>query len=98
VPASIASWISTLNSLSDASPGLLEEGIKPDFAFVDGMHTFDYAFTDFFFLDKMLKPGGVIIFDDLGYPSIRKLCRSSSETSIIQSAPRPCRKLALRAR
>jgi predicted O-methyltransferase YrrM len=56
-------------------PRLLEQGVKADFAFVDGMHTFDYAFTDFFFLDKMLGPGGVIIFDDLGYPSIRKLCR-----------------------
>jgi hypothetical protein len=52
---------------------LLEEGVKVDF--VDGMHTFDYGFTDFFFLDKMPEPGGVIIFDDLGSPSIRKLCR-----------------------
>jgi hypothetical protein len=56
-------------------PRLLEDGIKADFAFVDGMHTFDYAFVDFFFLDKMLVPGGAVIFDDLGYPSIRKLCR-----------------------
>jgi predicted O-methyltransferase YrrM len=56
-------------------PRLLEDGVKADFAFVDGMHTFDYAFADFFFLDKMLDPGGVVIFDDLGYPSIRKLCR-----------------------
>jgi predicted O-methyltransferase YrrM len=56
-------------------PRLLEQGVKADFAFVDGMHTFDYAFADFFFLDKMLGPGGVVIFDDLGYPSIRKLCR-----------------------
>jgi len=56
-------------------PRLLEQGVKADFAFIDGMHTFDYAFADFFFLDKMLGPGGVVIFDDLGYPSIRKLCR-----------------------
>jgi predicted O-methyltransferase YrrM len=56
-------------------PRLLEQGVKADFAFVDGMHTFDYAFADFFFLDKMLGPGGVVIFDDLCYPSIRKLCR-----------------------
>jgi hypothetical protein len=56
-------------------PRLLEQGVRVNFAFVDGMHTFDYAFADFFFLDKMLGPGGVIIFDDLNYPSIRKLCR-----------------------
>jgi predicted O-methyltransferase YrrM len=46
-----------------------------DFAFVDGMHTFDYVFTDFFYIDKMLPVGGVIVFDDVYYPSIRKLCR-----------------------
>lgn len=46
-----------------------------DFAFVDGMHTFDYGFTDFFYIDKMLPVGGVIVFDDLYYPSIRKVCR-----------------------
>jgi predicted O-methyltransferase YrrM len=57
-------------------PRLLEQGVMVDFAFVDGMHTFDYAFVDFFFLDKMLRPGGVIIFDDYSiYPSIHKLCR-----------------------
>ena len=46
-----------------------------DFAFVDGMHTFDYVFTDFFYIDKMLPVGGVIVFDDVYYPSITKLCR-----------------------
>jgi predicted O-methyltransferase YrrM len=46
-----------------------------DFAFVDGMHTFDYVFADFFYLDKMLPVGGVIVFDDLHYRSIRKVCR-----------------------
>jgi predicted O-methyltransferase YrrM len=40
-----------------------------DFAFVDGMHTFDYVFTDFFYIDKMLPVGGVIVFDDVYYPS-----------------------------
>jgi hypothetical protein len=39
------------------------------------MHTFDYALVDFFYIDKMLNIGGVVIFDDLSYPSIRKLCR-----------------------
>lgn len=56
-------------------PRLVAEKRKFDFAFVDGMHTFDYAFVDFFFIDKMLNVGGVIVFDDLNYPSIRKLCR-----------------------
>jgi predicted O-methyltransferase YrrM len=46
-----------------------------DFAFVDGMHTFDYVFTDFFYIDKMLPVGGVIVFDDVFYASVTKLCR-----------------------
>ena len=43
-----------------------------DFAFVDGMHTFDYVFTDFFYIDKMLPVGGVIVFDDVYYPAMQK--------------------------
>jgi Methyltransferase domain len=76
-------------------PRLLEQGVKADFAFVDGMHTFDYAFVDFFFLDKMLKPGGVVIFDDLYYPSIHKVCRYIVR-NLLQSARRLSGKLELR--
>jgi hypothetical protein len=56
-------------------PTLLKNGTKIDFAFVDGNHTFDYVMVDFFFIDKLLRVGGIIVFDDIGYPSIRKLCR-----------------------
>jgi predicted O-methyltransferase YrrM len=56
-------------------PELEKEGLKLDFAFVDGWHTFDYVFTDFFFIDKMLRPGGVVAFDDADWPSIRPVIR-----------------------
>jgi hypothetical protein len=56
-------------------PRLAAEKRKFDFAFVDGMHTFDYVLVDFFFIDKMLNVGGVIVFDDLGYPSVLRACR-----------------------
>jgi len=56
-------------------PRLEQEGCRLDFSFIDGQHTFDYVLVDFFYIDKMLNVGGVIIFDDLLYPSIRKLCR-----------------------
>ena len=56
-------------------PRLEHEDVKIDFAFVDGMHTFDYAFVDFFFIDKMLRVGGIVVFDDILYPSVRKLLR-----------------------
>lgn len=56
-------------------PKLEAEGCKIDFAFIDGWHTFDYVLVDFFYIDKMLKVGGIVVFDDAGLPSIRKACR-----------------------
>jgi predicted O-methyltransferase YrrM len=54
--------------------GLLEErNIKLDLIFIDGWHTFDHTLVEFFMADKILKQGGIIVFDDLGYPSIRKV-------------------------
>ena len=43
---------------------ILEQGKIFDFAFIDGWHTFDHTLVDFFFINKMLKPGGVVAFDD----------------------------------
>jgi predicted O-methyltransferase YrrM len=54
---------------------LTEERASIDFAFIDGAHTFDYVLVDFFLVDKLLKPGGIVILDDLLYPSIRSVCR-----------------------
>jgi cephalosporin hydroxylase len=56
-------------------PKLEADGLRIDFAFIDGWHTFDYVMVDFFYIDKMLRVGGVLVFDDLCYASIRKLCR-----------------------
>jgi predicted O-methyltransferase YrrM len=56
-------------------PKLLARDEKIDFAFLDGQHTFDYVLVDFFYVDKLLSVGGIIVFDDLQYPSIRKVCR-----------------------
>lgn len=56
-------------------PKLLARNEKIDFAFLDGEHTFDYVLVDFFYVDKLLSVGGIIVFDDLQYASIRKVCR-----------------------
>ena len=49
-------------------------GQRIDFAFIDGWHTFDYAMIDFFYVDLLLKPGGVLVIDDAwSYRAIRKL-------------------------
>jgi predicted O-methyltransferase YrrM len=58
-----------------ALPSLVSQGTKVDFAFIDGWHTFDYALTDFFYVDLLLRPGGVVVIDDTDFASVWKLCR-----------------------
>jgi predicted O-methyltransferase YrrM len=43
-----------------------------DFAFIDGSHLFDYVLTDFLIADRILDVSGILVFDDLWMPSVRK--------------------------
>jgi predicted O-methyltransferase YrrM len=56
-------------------PKLLAEGKKYDFCFIDGNHTFDHTLLDFFYLNRMLKVGGIMVFDDIGFPAVTKALR-----------------------
>src|SRR5271165_4081967 len=58
-----------------ALPALVDKGLKVDFAFIDGWHTFDFASVDFFYVDLLLRAGGVVVIDDADFPSVWKLCR-----------------------
>ena len=61
-----------------------------DFAFIDGWHTFDFALVDFFYVDRLLRPGGVVVLDDTDFPSVWKLCRyivSNRAYKVIQCLP-----------
>ncbi len=60
---------------SQALPQMAAQGRKFDFAFIDGWHTFDHALVDFFYIDQLLKIGGIVCFDDANWPSLRKVCR-----------------------
>jgi len=44
------------------------QGERIDFAFIDGAHTFDHVLVDFFYIDRMLNVGGIVAFDDVGFP------------------------------
>lgn len=55
-----------------ALPKLLDQGKRIHFGYIDGWHTFDYALMDFWFLDKMLEPGGTVAFNDCGWPAVTK--------------------------
>lgn len=54
-------------------PQLLDKGKSYDFAFIDGAHLFDYVFLDFWYVDQLIKPDGLIMLHDLIMPAIRKL-------------------------
>ena len=54
-------------------PSLLQDDECFDFIFIDGVHLFDYTLIEFFYADKLLNPGGYIMFHDLWMPSIRKV-------------------------
>jgi len=55
-------------------PKLIEAGVQLDCAFIDGMHLFDYTLIDFFLIDKMLRPGGLVAFHDMyGYEKLKAL-------------------------
>jgi predicted O-methyltransferase YrrM len=56
-------------------PRLLADGTQLDFAFVDGWHTFDHVMMEFFYLNKMLRVGGVIAFDDAERRGINRVIR-----------------------
>lgn len=59
----------------EALPQLMQAGRRFDFAYVDSTKQLDWLLVDFFFIDKLLNIGGMVVFDDVSYPSIRKLLR-----------------------
>jgi predicted O-methyltransferase YrrM len=56
-----------------ALPGLLTGGRTFDMALIDGLHTADQTLLDFYYLDRMLAPGGVVAIDDVANRSVNKI-------------------------
>ena len=56
-----------------ALPALVSEGLELDLALVDGLHLFDYALIDFFYCDRMLRIGGLVVFHDTWMPSVQQV-------------------------
>jgi predicted O-methyltransferase YrrM len=54
-----------------ALPRLVSEGREFDFAFVDGDHRFEGVFLDLYFMTRLVKPGGLVIVDDMWMPAVR---------------------------
>ena len=84
-----------------ALPELLAAGTELDLAFVDGWHSFDQVIVDFYFINRMLRPGGAVVFDDMQLPSVARAAAHVATYDCYREieAPAECRKsVSARAR
>jgi SAM-dependent methyltransferase/predicted O-methyltransferase YrrM len=69
--AGLAARARVIEARSDeALPRLRDEGLRIDFALIDGLHLFDATLVDFFHADRMLDVGGVVVFHDTWMPAV----------------------------
>jgi predicted O-methyltransferase YrrM len=54
-----------------ALPRLVAEGRRFDFAFVDGDHRFEGVFLDLYYMTRLVRPGGLVVVDDMWMPAVR---------------------------
>lgn len=73
-----------------ALPELVRQSRKFDAIFIDGYHSFDYAFLDLFYADLLLTDGGLFFFHDTGMPSVHKAVQFMLRNKPYRSVgPRP---------
>lgn len=56
-----------------ALPELLGKGKFYDLAFIDGLHTADQTLVDFYYIDRLLRPGGIVVIDDVNAMAVNKI-------------------------
>ena len=56
-------------------PYLLRQGARFDFVYVDTTKVFDAVLLDAYFATRLLRVGGVVVFDDCSWPGVRKVMR-----------------------
>jgi predicted O-methyltransferase YrrM len=83
-----------------ALPALLAEDLTIEFALIDGWHTFDQVMVEFYYLNRMLRVGGVIVFDDADRRSVNRVIRHALGYPAYrvygtEKAPGPIRRSAL---
>ena len=87
-------------------PQLVAQGRRVDLAFIDGLHRFDQAFVEFYFVNRLLRPGGVVLFDDAVRPSVKRVIRHAltypcyelyASTEAVPAAGTALRRLRTRA-
>jgi predicted O-methyltransferase YrrM len=69
--AGVAARARVVEARSDeALPRLREEGLRLDFALIDGLHLFDATLVDFYLIDRLMDVGGVVVFHDTWMPAV----------------------------
>ena len=63
-----------------ALPRLVSEGLRIQFAYVDGNHDVEHAFLDFFYMDRLLREGGVMGFNNAGWRPVFQVIRHLKRT------------------
>lgn len=58
-----------------ALPRFVSEGRRFDFVLIDGWHSFDYTLLDLFYVDLLLRVGGVVAIHDTVWPGVYRACR-----------------------
>jgi hypothetical protein len=80
---------------------MVADGVRIDLAFIDGLHRFDQAFVEFFYINRLLKPGGVVLFDDAERRSVNRVVRHALSYPAYEvyatTEPSPARRSALGA-
>ncbi|GAB5496615.1 MAG: hypothetical protein Phyf2KO_16950 [Phycisphaerales bacterium] len=60
-----------LERSDESLPALIAEGMRTQFAFIDGWHMLDYAMMEALLVDRMLDVGGLILLHDLWMPALQ---------------------------
>jgi predicted O-methyltransferase YrrM len=56
-----------------ALPALVDSGLEIGLGYIDGWHTFDGTLLDFWFLDRLLRPNGIVAFNDCNLPAVDRV-------------------------
>jgi predicted O-methyltransferase YrrM len=56
-----------------ALPRLAADQANYDLVLIDGSHSFELTFLDFFYADRMIRPGGICVFHDSGTAAVFKV-------------------------
>jgi predicted O-methyltransferase YrrM len=69
-------------------PRLLAKGERIDFAYVDTSKVFDVVLIDAYYLTRLLKIGGLLVFDDCSWPGVRRMARYIAKWPHLEVADR----------